>query len=193
LSTTGSRQHRKGSPLGYYSAGARQREAPGRWFGQALPWLGLAAGQAVDTEADGPYTQVYGQINPLTGEHLGRAPRTADGMRAAILAGLEAAEPHATRERRSGRKSARSHSLQRRPPARCCAAPTTCATPGSLGGSTPAPPRPRSPPAGHSVEVLMRVYARCMTGLEDVWIGRMDQALHLEDPDASGGGEGDPE
>jgi len=34
--------------------------------------------------------------------------------------------------------------------------------------------------AGHSVEVLMRVYAKCMTGLEDVWISRMDEALHLE-------------
>jgi integrase len=33
--------------------------------------------------------------------------------------------------------------------------------------------------AGHSVEVLMRVYARCVTGLEDVWISRMDNALHL--------------
>ena len=28
----------------------------------------------------------------------------------------------------------------------------------------------------------MRVYARCMTGLEDVWITRMNQTLHLEDP-----------
>jgi integrase len=36
--------------------------------------------------------------------------------------------------------------------------------------------------AGHSVEVLMRVYARCMTGMEDVWITRMDQVLHLQDP-----------
>jgi hypothetical protein len=27
----------------------------------------------------------------------------------------------------------------------------------------------------------MRVYATCMTGLEDVWISRMDGALHLED------------
>ena len=34
---------------------------------------------------------------------------------------------------------------------------------------------------GHSVEVLMRVYAKCMTGLEDVWITRMNQALHLGD------------
>jgi integrase len=35
--------------------------------------------------------------------------------------------------------------------------------------------------AGNSVDVLMRVYARCMTGLEDVWIARMDGGLHLED------------
>jgi hypothetical protein len=27
----------------------------------------------------------------------------------------------------------------------------------------------------------MRVYARCVTGLEDVWIGRMDDALRLAD------------
>ena len=33
--------------------------------------------------------------------------------------------------------------------------------------------------AGHSVEVLTRVYARCVAGLEGVWIGRMDEALHL--------------
>jgi integrase len=33
--------------------------------------------------------------------------------------------------------------------------------------------------AGHSVEVLTRVYARCVVGLEGVWIGRMDKALHL--------------
>jgi hypothetical protein len=25
------------------------------------------------------------------------------------------------------------------------------------------------------------VYARCVVGLEGVWIGRMDQALHLEE------------
>jgi hypothetical protein len=30
------------------------------------------------------------------------------------------------------------------------------------------------------VEVLMRVYAKCMAGLEDVWIGRMNDALHLQ-------------
>jgi integrase len=43
--------------------------------------------------------------------------------------------------------------------------------------------------AGHSVEVLMRVYARCVTGLEDVWISRMDGALRLE-ADHQGTGEG---
>jgi hypothetical protein len=30
------------------------------------------------------------------------------------------------------------------------------------------------------VEVLMRVYARCVTGLEDVWISRMDGGLRLD-------------
>jgi integrase len=33
--------------------------------------------------------------------------------------------------------------------------------------------------AGHSVEVLTRVYARCVVVLENVWIGRMDETLHL--------------
>jgi len=32
--------------------------------------------------------------------------------------------------------------------------------------------------AGHSVEVLMRTYAKCMTGMEEVWIARMDGTLH---------------
>ncbi len=37
--------------------------------------------------------------------------------------------------------------------------------------------------AGHSVEVLMRVYARCVAGLEDVWIARMEAALRpVDDP-----------
>ena len=31
--------------------------------------------------------------------------------------------------------------------------------------------------AGHSVEVLMRVYARCVAGLEDVWITLMEASL----------------
>jgi integrase len=44
------------------------------------------------------------------------------------------------------------------------------------------PPNEVAAWAGHSVEVLMRVYAKCMPGLEDLWIGRMNDALHLEDP-----------
>jgi integrase len=43
--------------------------------------------------------------------------------------------------------------------------------------------------AGHSVEVLMRVYARCVTGLEDVWISRMDGALRLDGDRQGEGGE----
>jgi integrase len=35
--------------------------------------------------------------------------------------------------------------------------------------------------AGHSVEMLMRIYARCVAGLEDVWIARMDKTLHPEE------------
>ncbi|HEY4463267.1 MAG TPA: tyrosine-type recombinase/integrase, partial [Streptosporangiaceae bacterium] len=54
--------------------------------------------------------------------------------------------------------------------------------------------------AGHSVEVLMRVYAKCMTGLEDVWISRMNDGLHVAEPPHGDGAEdtaeddgGDPE
>jgi Phage integrase family len=41
--------------------------------------------------------------------------------------------------------------------------------------------------AGHSVEMLLRVYARCVAGLEDVWIARMEATLrpaddHEQDP-----------
>jgi len=35
--------------------------------------------------------------------------------------------------------------------------------------------------AGHSVEMLMRIYARCVAGLDDVWIARMDKTLHAEE------------
>ncbi len=33
----------------------------------------------------------------------------------------------------------------------------------------------------HSVEMPMRTYARCVAGLEDVWIARMDKTLHPEE------------
>ncbi len=41
--------------------------------------------------------------------------------------------------------------------------------------------------AGHSLEVLMRVYARCVVGLEDVWIARMDATLRAGDDDPAQG------
>jgi hypothetical protein len=31
--------------------------------------------------------------------------------------------------------------------------------------------------AGHSVEVLTRIYAKCLAGLDEVWISRMDDSL----------------
>jgi hypothetical protein len=43
--------------------------------------------------------------------------------------------------------------------------------------------------AGHSVEMLMRVYARCVAGLEDVWIARMDATLRPPDGQSDGASE----
>jgi integrase len=40
--------------------------------------------------------------------------------------------------------------------------------------------------AGHSVEMLLRVYARCVAGLEDVWIARMDVTLRPPDAQPDG-------
>jgi integrase len=40
--------------------------------------------------------------------------------------------------------------------------------------------------AGHSVEMLLRVYARCVAGLEDVWIARMDATLRTPDAQPDG-------
>lgn len=47
--------------------------------------------------------------------------------------------------------------------------------------------------AGHSVEMLMRVYARCVAGLEDVWIARMDDTLRPPDLQSGGAPETRPE
>lgn len=58
--------------------------------------------------------------------------------------------------------------------------------------------------AGHSVEMLMRVYARCVAGMEDVWIARMDATIRPPDgtpeghrersgPSALAGNSGDEE
>ena len=90
------------SPLGYYANAAQKGEPEGRWFGGALPELGLAEGQAVDqltAEEGSAYLAVYGQINPSTGERLGRAPMTNKNSRDKRYAALKAAEPGATRQR----------------------------------------------------------------------------------------------
>jgi integrase len=36
--------------------------------------------------------------------------------------------------------------------------------------------------AGHSVEVLTRIYAGCVVGLDDVWIARMNAGLRPGEP-----------
>jgi integrase len=47
--------------------------------------------------------------------------------------------------------------------------------------------------AGHSVEMLLRVYARCVAGLEDVWISRMEAALRPGDADQAHGRRAEPD
>ena len=47
--------------------------------------------------------------------------------------------------------------------------------------------------AGHSVEMLMRVYARCVAGWEDVWIARMDATLRPPDGESGSAPEYRPE
>src|SRR6266542_1378663 len=55
---------------GYYMNAAQAGEAPGRWFGPGAEALGLADGGRVDRD---PYDAVYRQVDPRTGEKLGRA------------------------------------------------------------------------------------------------------------------------
>ena len=56
------------------------------------------------------------------------------------------------------------------------------------GFNSGVPPTEVAAWAGHSVELLMRTYAKCVAGMEDVWISRMNQALRLENPDQPGEG-----
>src|SRR5262249_22782834 len=56
---------------GYYISPAQHGEAPGRWFGRGAEALGFGDGQVVE---EGPFLQVYQQVDPRTGEKLGRAP-----------------------------------------------------------------------------------------------------------------------
>ena len=80
---------------GYYISSAQAGEPPGRWWGPGAAALGFAEGQVVER---GPYEQVYRQIDPRTGQRLGRA-RGCYARFADHLARLTAAEPHATAER----------------------------------------------------------------------------------------------
>ena len=80
---------------GYYISAAQAGEPPGRWWGPGARALGFADGQVVDR---GPYERVYRQIDPRTGQRLGRA-RGSYVPFADHLARLRAAEPHATAER----------------------------------------------------------------------------------------------
>jgi len=80
---------------GYYINAAQAGEPPGRWWGPGAQALGLDGGEVVERE---DYDAVYQQVDPQTGEKLGR-PRGSYLKFADHLARLLAAEPHATAER----------------------------------------------------------------------------------------------
>jgi hypothetical protein len=80
---------------GYYIDAAQAGEPPGRWWGPGAEALGFRAGQVVERK---PYDAVYQQLDPRTGQRLGR-PRGKYAKFADHLARLKAAEPHATAER----------------------------------------------------------------------------------------------
>jgi hypothetical protein len=80
---------------GYYINAAQAGEPPGRWWGPGAEALGFGEGQVVER---GPYELVYRQVDPRTGEKLGRS-RGSHVKFADHLARLQAAEPHATTER----------------------------------------------------------------------------------------------
>jgi conjugative relaxase-like TrwC/TraI family protein len=82
---------------GYYiRASEKGGEPPGRWWGPAAEALGLEPGQLIERE---PYDLLFGKRKAPDGTPLGRPP--GDGRKAAdIYAGLLAAEPHATAERK---------------------------------------------------------------------------------------------
>jgi hypothetical protein len=82
---------------GYYLRTAEAGgEPPGRWWGTGATALGLAPGSVVERE---PYLRLFGQRQAPDGAQLTRPP--SGGRQAAdIYAGLLAAEPHATSERK---------------------------------------------------------------------------------------------
>ena len=80
---------------GYYINAAQAGEPPGRWWGPGAEAFGFSPGQVVER---GVYELVYRQVDPRTGEKLGRS-RGNYAKFADHLARLRAAEPHATAER----------------------------------------------------------------------------------------------
>ena len=80
---------------GYYINAAQAGEPPGRWWGHGAQALGFTNGELVKRK---PYDAVYQQLDPRTGQRLGR-PRGRYTKFADHLARLTAAEPHATAER----------------------------------------------------------------------------------------------
>ena len=55
---------------GYYINAAQAGEPPGRWWGPGARALGFSDGQVVERR---PYEMVYRQLDPRTGEKLGRS------------------------------------------------------------------------------------------------------------------------
>ena len=59
------------APGGYYLNAAIKGEVAGRWLGRGAAALGFEHWQKVESD---PYLKVYEQVDPRTGEKLGRAP-----------------------------------------------------------------------------------------------------------------------
>ena len=83
--------------VGYYiRASEAGGEPPGRWWGPGAQALGFEAGELVERK---PYDLLFGEHKALDGTLLGRPP--GSGRKAAdIYTQLQAAEPHATGERK---------------------------------------------------------------------------------------------
>ena len=99
LTTSGSRSTAvpaKDAASYYIQASETGGEPPGRWWGPGAKALGFEPGQTVERE---PYDLLFGERRAPDGTQLGRPP--GSGRKAADLyAGLLAAEPHATAERK---------------------------------------------------------------------------------------------
>src|SRR6266516_3043019 len=80
----------------YMQASESGGEPPGRWWGPGAEALGFERGHVVERE---PYDLLFGERKAPDGTPLGRPP--GGGRKAAdIYAQLQAAEPHATAERK---------------------------------------------------------------------------------------------